>query len=125
MNKRDFEQLIRESIKDLSIEKQMEFLNKLQHNWTPDVAGKFREKICKKYAYCFECKKYSLIKDFEKIHKTEEHKGVTVYVDAGYGDDDEVADVTYLVTYSVCPKCGAEKEIKKMYLSEKNRHTRK
>ena len=125
MDKREFEQLIRESIKDLSIEKQMEFFNKLQYNWAPDVAGKFREKIFKKYTQCFNCKKFSLIKDFQQTYKQEEYKGVTVYTDAGYGDDDEIADVTYLVTYSICPNCGAEKEIKKMFLSEKNRHCRR
>ena len=125
MTKRQFYQLIGDSIKDLSIEKQMDFLDKLQYNWVPDVAGKRREKIYKKYQKCSTCKKFSLIKDFKKIHKQKEDKGVTVYVDAGYGDDDEIADVTYLVTYSVCPNCGAESEIKRMFLSEKNRRCRK
>lgn len=125
MTKREFEQLIGNCIKDLPIEKQVDFMHKLQYNWAPDVAGKFREKIFKKYTRCFECKKFSPIKDFKKTYKQEENKGVIVYTDAGYGDNDEIADVTYLVTYSVCPKCGAEKEIKKMFLSEKNRHSRR
>lgn len=122
MNKREFEKIIKESMNGLSLEKQEEFLKKVQSNWLPEIQEKFYKEVSKKYTKCWECGKYSLTSDFENIHEQVEHKGVIVYVDAGYGDNDEIADVTYLMRYAICPKCKHKKLLKKTFISEKNRH---
>ena len=48
----------------------------------------------------------------------------TVFVDAGYGDDDELAEVTRRHIVKRCPKCGYEMEHKDYYLGETNRRCR-
>ena len=122
MTKREFENLIFDTMSDLSLEKQEEFLNKVYSIWLPDIMKKFSKKISKKYAKCGHCGKYSFIHEFKTISKKEEFKDVIVHTDAGYGDNDQMADVTYLITYSICPKCNANTEKSRMYLSENNRH---
>lgn len=122
MNKRDFEKIIKESMDGLSLEKKEEFLNKVKSKWLPEIQEKFNKNVAKKYTKCWECGKYSLTSDFKKIHEQVEHEGVLVYVDAGYGENDEVADVTYLMHYSICPKCKHKKLLSKKFVSEKNRH---
>ncbi|MBP3255024.1 MAG: hypothetical protein J6M60_00825 [Clostridia bacterium] len=124
MNKREFMKLINESMENLSLEQQENFLNKIRDNWLPEIKEKFYNGTLKNYTKCWNCKKYSLTKDFELVNKTEEHKGVLVYSDCGYGDNDEFADVTYLIEYKKCPKCKALEEKSRMYISEKNRHSR-
>lgn len=50
----------------------------------------------------------------------------TVYTDSGYGDDDEIAEVTRLVPFLQCPVCGQScKAGIGSKLHEKNRHTRR
>lgn len=44
-----------------------------------------------------------------------------VYSDAGYGDEDEVADVTRLVKTATCPSCHKETFLESHYLRESNR----
>ena len=75
--------------------------------------------------YCSNCAKHypkeSVTSSIEEVTKVE-----IVYTDAGYGDDDEIAEVTRAVTYLHCPVCG--KKYAKgtgTYLREKNRHTRR
>ena len=48
----------------------------------------------------------------------------TVYQDCGYGDDDEIAEVTYLHHIKRCPKCGCEIESRKEKIGEANRRHR-
>ena len=48
----------------------------------------------------------------------------TVYQDCGYGDDDEIAEVTYLHHVKRCPKCGYAIENRKEKVSESNRRAR-
>ena len=122
MNKREFEKIITESMNGLSIEKKEEFLKKVQSIWLPEIQEKFQKEVSKKYTKCYKCGKYSLTSDFEEVHEQVEHKGVIVYVDAGYGDNDEIADVTYLMQYSICPKCKNKKILSKTFISERNRH---
>jgi len=37
---------------------------------------------------------------------------------AGYGDDDKMGDVEYMVSYHTCPCCGEKQETKKYYIPE-------
>ena len=57
--------------------------------------------------YCKECNSYYPKEDAGTETST---KVCTecVYQDAGYGDDDEYAEVTRLVTYDICPLCGGK-----------------
>lgn len=75
--------------------------------------------------YCPQCKKNypkeSVTRSFGEVTRYE-----TVYIDAGYGDDDELAEVTRLVTYLQCPVCGEQfAQGQGQYLREANRHTRR
>ena len=123
MKEREFEKLILESMKDLSLEDQEKLLNNIEDKWLPKIKEKFIKKT-KKHTKCFNCGKYSLTKDFKEIYEQVENKGQVVYIDSGYGDDDEFADVTYSVCFSICPICKAKKEKSRMFLFEKNRHGR-
>lgn len=75
--------------------------------------------------YCLNCKKHypkdKVIRSYEKVTAIE-----TVYTDAGYGDDDEIAEVTRLATVLQCPVCG-RRFIQNggTKLGERNRHTRR
>ena len=44
-----------------------------------------------------------------------------VYTDAGWGDDDEIADVTRLIKTAICPVCKKDIIIEQKYISEANR----
>lgn len=75
--------------------------------------------------YCQECGKYypksTTGKSQQEVTTVE-----TVYHDAGYGDDDELANVTRLVTFIHCPVCGqSHPEGPGRYLRESNRRTRR
>lgn len=62
--------------------------------------------------FCNSCKKY-YHKDSVTTSQEEETHTETVYVDAGYGDDDELGEVTRLFTYNHCPVCGMSEKISK------------
>lgn len=124
MTKRKFENFIEENLKNLPLEKQEELLDKISNKWIPDIEDKFHKKIEKGYKKCSKCNKYFLKTKYTKTWETETYKDELVYSDAGYGDDDEYADVTYNIEYLICPSCGAKNENKKMYLHMKNRHKR-
>ncbi len=111
--------MTREEFDELSINKKINLIDEYM-----EVLTKEKKKLLDDSYYCKECKQY-----FEKLHwghRTEEelHKGVCVFTDAGYGDDDEYADVTYRIYYLVCPYCGARKEFSKIKLKEENRRGR-
>lgn len=115
MNFKDFETTLSSYLSVLSLEKQIELLTKMQTVWIP----KLMDKKLKNYTLCHECKKYSLTKSFKSKEEVETYTETT-YIDAGYGDDDKIGEVTYLITYSICPNCGSKKQLKKMYLYTKN-----
>ena len=111
--------MTREEYDNCSITEKIDLINKYMETLTE----KKKELLDNSY-YCNKCNQY-----FEKIHwghRTEEelHKGICVFTDAGYGDDDEYADVTYKVYYLVCPYCGARKEFSKIAIKEENRRGR-
>jgi hypothetical protein len=111
MNKKEFIQYIKTSINNLSIEKQIEILKKIQEEYIPSTI----KEILKNKIFCRSCKKYSNSSKFKIITK-QESRIKTTYTDAGYGDNDMYGEVEYLVKYRICPLCGFEEEIDKTYL---------
>ena len=75
----------------------------------------------KSYIKCKECGKYSLKSKFKLGIEEKLVKGVCVYRDCGYGDDDQYADVTYSVLYGICPYCGGKNERDRITIKEENR----
>ena len=122
MTKRDFEKFIKDSIKDLPLEKQEELLKKIHYKWIDDIHTKFKDRMKKRYIKCTSCNKYSLKSKYKKTIKEELCKGVCVFSDCGYGDDDVYADVTYMVEYYVCPHCDGLTEKTRWTLKEENIH---
>ena len=122
MTKREFTSFINKSLKELRLDQQEELLLKMQHEWMPEISDTFRKKLHKEYIKCNKCRKYSPLKSLRTFCETDTVKDQLVYADAGYGEDDEYADVTYAVDYYICPICKNHIEIKRRYLSEKNRH---
>lgn len=123
MNKKDFEAKLNSMICNLPLEKQIKTLEDISRKWIPSLI----EKKKKNYTFCHECKKYSLNKKFKTVTRGEIHR-VPTYRDAGYGDGDLYGDVEYLVHYSICPICGKETFVKKIYvrtLAEYDRRGRK
>ena len=125
MEKRDFEAFIKENLKNLPLEEQEEILNSIGSEWLPAIKDKLNRRIEKSYYKCSKCGRYSLKKRFKTSNGERLVKGVTVYSDAGYGDDDEIADITYSVKYLVCPFCNGLTEQSKYPLVESNRRSRR
>lgn len=80
-------------------------------------------KIREGYTRCQECRKHSKTEEFETQCATETQVECT-YTDAGYGDDDCYGDVTYLNTYSICPKCGHKTRTSHKWLRTENERRR-
>ena len=102
MNKKQYKELLKPYFEDIEPEKVG-----IEFDRVEDVLKELEEeiytKINRKYYYCEECKKYYYKKDWGTEDTKEIRYGDIVYIDAGYGDDDEVADVTYHVKYRICP----------------------
>lgn len=74
--------------------------------------------------YCPECKRYHPKEQFTTTSKERFERNALIHSDAGYGDDDELGDVTYLEVWWVCPK-GHLTEVKDQFTkSVTNRHYR-
>ncbi len=72
---------------------------------------------------CVVCKRWFKLEDLtEGSYK--ETKTETVFQDCGYGDDDELAEVTRMYTVKRCPRCGHELDKKSYYIGETNRRRR-
>lgn len=67
---------------------------------------------------CTNCKENFKIP--KKLESKEFVRTETVYTDAGYGDDDKVADVTYIGEFATCPKCKEKVLIKKFWVRNDN-----
>ena len=125
MNKKEFENFIKDCLKDLPVHKQEELLDKMQYVWLPDIQTRFAKKIAsKELKKCEHCGKYFPFKEYSISFEKELVKDQTVYQDCGYGDDDEFADVLYDVEYLVCPSCKQKTEKRRSYISESNRKGR-
>lgn len=81
-------------------------------------------KILETHVRCPSCKEFISKKDLLIDHKTKTSREC-VLQDAGYGDDDILADVTRYYTMRVCPNCRYVIEENSFVLSETNRHTRR
>lgn len=123
MNKRDFKVYFDEQLSGMSLDKQIEELQKLQNVYIPELINARRKKQGTwvppgeeyKYIYCDKCQKYHL-KTKWKVSYSKEIRTEPTYIDAGYGDDDMMGDVEYMITYHRCPICGYEKETSKLYI---------
>lgn len=102
MKKTDFTGMLHDGMQSMTLEKQLELLDKISSKWIPEL----RAKLIRNKKKCGKCGKYSPSKDFKGFSRREIVKDQIIYCDAGYGEDDEYGDVEYVVTYSVCPLCG-------------------
>lgn len=75
--------------------------------------------VSKGYLQCRSCNRFFKEGDLT-ISNHYETRVETVFVDAGYGDDDRIADVTRLHEVIVCPHCGKEISHKSTYLYSQN-----
>lgn len=110
MNKTELKKILVTTLKPLSTEKKLEFLNKLRYDWIPSLHKELTEKATKGQQKCKHCGKYSREKDFIYDNRIEV-KNVQTYSDCGYGDDDRFGDVEFEIKYAKCPRCGKEYEI--------------
>ncbi len=123
MNKKDFKKYIEENVSGMSLSRQIKELRKIENVYLPEIinAKKKKEgtwvpkKDMDKYIFCEKCQKYHLKKKW-KEELVREVRTVTTYIDAGYGDDDKMGDVEYMVSYHTCPCCGEKQETKKLYI---------
>ena len=102
MNKKQYKELLKPYFEDIEPEKVG-----IEFDRVEDVLKELKEeiyaKIDRKYHYCPKCQRYYLKSHWRNETGEETRYGEIVYIDAGYGDDDEVADITYHVKYKVCP----------------------
>lgn len=73
----------------------------------------------KGYLQCLNCKKF-FKEDSLVVSNYQETNVEVVFTDAGYGDDDRIADVTRLHEVIRCPDCGKEIRHKSIYLYSRN-----
>lgn len=83
-----------------------------------------QSKIDTDYCYCNNCNNYFLKAELQTESELKTEYGQCVYTDAGYGDDDEFADVTYRYIWYICPNCHSKILKKRYYISESNRRGR-
>lgn len=123
MNKNNFKKVLNSEIANLSLNRQIELLEKIKDVWIPEMIqarkkkeGTWVEPDKKdQYFFCKSCQRYTLKTKCKTVFEKEVRTQST-YRDAGYGDGDLEGDVEYLVEYGVCPKCGHKQEIKSHYV---------
>ena len=98
-------------------------LDILRHKADLKILENELEKATEGMVKCHKCNAYYDPKNLS-VGTYDETKTETVYTDCGYGDDDELAEVTRRHVVKRCPKCGYEIEHKDYYLGEKNRRCR-
>ena len=118
MKKTDFIRYVKGIVKPLSIADQIQTLEKMKI-WLDE----FLEEKKGNTILCSNCNKRSIKSKF-KIVSQHEIRNQTIYIDAGYGEDDTHGDVEYLITYSICPCCGNKTEIERIYLKTLSEYTR-
>lgn len=75
--------------------------------------------------FCPDCRKYYALDDCGRTMREETNTEIT-YTDAGYGDNDEIAEVTRSFTYIICPVCGHQEQLGPgLFLREKNNRPRR
>lgn len=88
-------------------------------NYFLNILHKEKENILQQHYHCDQCKEYFPKNNVKVEEKIETHYEC-VFTDAGYGDDDRFADVTYSYIYGICPYCGSRNFIKRIYLYSNN-----
>lgn len=121
MNKQTFIRFLNQELKYKTLEEKVADVLKIKNSaWLDD----YIKQITKNYTLCPHCQKYSLTKKLKNISEQIIEHNVCVYQDAGYGDNDQFASVTYLVFYDICPKCDHKIETSRLTLDISNRHNR-
>lgn len=123
MNKKDFTSYIISQIEGLSLERQIEELQKVQNVYLSELILKRKKQLgtwvppekAKDYVLCKQCQKYYPKKGCEEQH-IHEVRIETTLRDCMYGEDDKLGELEYLVIYSICPRCGEKQETSKWYL---------
>ncbi len=111
MSKNDFKKLMKDTMSDLSLEKQEKLLDNIQKFWIKEL----KSEIFKNFTKCEHCGQYFKSKQYKKVSKTGTQVETT-YSDAGYGDDDRYGEVEYIFNYLECPSCKHQKLIDKEYV---------
>ena len=123
MNKKEFTKYIGEQLNGKSLEEQVKILSKIQSDYLPELIHSRQKKLGlwvpaaekSNYTFCEKCNRYSLTKNC-KENFVKEIRTETTYIDCGYGDDDMMGDVEYMVSYVTCPRCGFVQEKQKIYM---------
>lgn len=123
MNRKSFERYVNEQLKELPLEQQIKDLQKMQSIWIPDLLHARQQKAGtwvppekkEEYVFCENCKTY-YSKEQNKSNYEREVRTETTFIDAGYGDDDMIGEVEYIVQYKTCPKCSRKAEVGKTRL---------
>lgn len=124
MKYEDFQNYLNQKLKGKGVNEKRIILEKIKHAINDEYKkimlylSNYETDNFKDYTLCSKCNEYSLNKDFEIINDLVEREEL-VYMDSGYGDDDEYGKVLYWMTYSICPKCKNKKRIKEVWMGRK------
>lgn len=119
--KNDYKSFLVSYIKNNELEDQINILNEIKNN-SFEIINEILNEKTKNKVYCKECKKYFNSNNIFYEEKT--IKDVLTSADAGYGDNDEYGDITWLFSYYMCNKCNNKIFKDKQYLYTENTHTR-
>lgn len=100
------------------IEKDIEFLESLINLLKEEL-----QNLNGSYKKCPSCHQYIPRKELLTRYETRQ-KAECIHHDAGYGDDDIIADVTRRYYYEICPKCKSQVFSSSIVLSETNKRRR-
>lgn len=125
MDKKSYKKLFKSLFKKFPIDNYKVFDEIDRANYALlEIRDEYRTRLHNKYYFCSKCNKYYLKNTWKVENARETNYGVTVYLGYGYGNDDEIADITYDIKYRACPKCGDKAVIDKTKISESNRRNR-
>lgn len=82
------------------------------------------KELIKDKVYCKKCEEYHSMDDFTPSAETKIIT-TTTYTDAGYGDDDRVGQVEYIIYYLECPICKEKQEKERTYIRTIKEWTRR
>lgn len=121
MNEREFKDFVKSRLRGLPLEQQEKTLQKMKLLWIEELFTEFNVKTTKGYTKCNKCGKYSKSDAFTYLVEPKKVLGETICFGVSEFDSDEIADVTYGIRYSICPKCNNKKEIERWCIREENR----
>ena len=97
MNKKDFFAMLNKALSSFPLEQKLELVDEKMPVWLED----YGTKLVKEKDYCYECHRYSKIKDFTYVEEE-------VIRRDHYHDDELLAKKKIL--FKICPKCGQKSE---------------